>query len=159
MLVIIILVFALSGAMMLLFEFMVLHLKKVHPFLKKHVRIEVKTAFQLSDKTDVDGYPLYEINGKLQKIPSKAVCKIHQKGAHACDAPLLYIHLNGTVDAEKRHDEVVISESIMLLEGDYVIQTKKELKFYKQYRNLVGWTVLMILLVSASLDLLILLPW
>ncbi len=125
-------VFAISGLLTALCAFSVLHLRRKYPFLRKRVRVEVRTANMLPDKTDIDGNPLYEIDGKIQRIPHRAACQAYQNGLHPRNVSRLYIHLNGTVDAEKSNNEVIINESTVLLENDYVIQTKRDLKIYEQ---------------------------
>lgn len=114
-----------SGITMVLLGIVAWHLRNIHSFLKKTVRVEVKKVYKQSDKTDINGFPLYDIEGKLQKIPRKVAFNTYQMGSHICDVPYLYLHLDGRLDNKMGPDEVVFSESTVLLEDDYVIQTKE----------------------------------
>lgn len=46
--------------------------------------------------------------------------------------------VDGAVDILKRNDEVLLGNSIVLMDNDYVIQTAEEFKIYEKYRNVVG---------------------
>lgn len=150
MLVIMIWVFAISCAIMVPFGIVVMHLRKKYPFLRKRVRVDVKTAYKIPDKTDVDGNPLYKINGEIQGTTPKARRQAYEQGKRLSEIPFLYIHLDGIVDAKRRCYEVLINDTIVLIKSDYLITNEKELKVYIQYKHSI-WLIVLTLMVSIIL--------